>query len=178
MRSSPPSQNKSRSSNVNYGFMHNDSSSEDSFLFPQTSQVFLCSLSLCLHCKTKWPVDVMMRGLTLSNCFFKRCQEFHELPICGSPCTCEITESLSSMCQNEAVPGLFHLPPTDVPQFRQNAWPKNPNTCCSSDWLLVTSKKVREWITLGSPHMTPKGCSLHFRLPASQTALSVQSFSW
>lgn len=114
----------------------------------------------------------------LSNCFFKRCQEFHELPICGSPCTCEITESLSSMCQNEAVPGLFHLPPTDVPQFRQNAWPKNPNTCCSSDWLLVTSKKVREWITLGSPHMTPKGCSLHFRLPASQTALSVQSFSW
>lgn len=79
-----------------------------------------------------WQSD---EGLTLPNCFFKHWQRFYELHTCRSPCTCERTESLSSMCQNDAISGLFHLPPTDLPRFRWNAWPENPNTFGSSDWL-------------------------------------------
>lgn len=49
--------------------------------------------------------------------------------------------------------------------------------CCSSEWLLVTSKKVIQWMPPANPHVIPKGCSLPAKLSAFQPGLSVRNLS-
>lgn len=156
--------------------MHNASFIEDSCISSGNPSAQPLPWALCLCNKTnqlaRWQ-DAKGTDTPFSS--LNTVKLFHELQICSSPCTCEISESLSSMCQNDAISGLFHLPPTDYHILGKLHGLKTQICFAALTgywWLLKTSDSECYQET----HMLPQGMQFALQAFNFQTGLSVAKF--